>query len=902
MMPMNILWILWSEKRVRCTAPWRVRSCSLCKAFALALLAALLVIFPCHARDGLAPEFTAEERDFLATHPRMRVGVGLNFPPFQYVDEEKTGLVFKGMVSDYLTLLGERLGIELSPVMDISFEEALERGRRGEMDVYACIAETPERAEFLLFTKPYLEYPLVIIARDDSPFIGSIRDLQGKRVAITKPLVHYNLFLKHYPDLDVRFVFQADVPSEVAAVALGKADACVANLAVVSYLIKKNGWSNLRVAAPTPWKSNPLAMAVRADWPLLREILQKALDGIPPAEHDAISQHWIQLKLDQGLNWSALLRVLLPLAAAVTALMLFILAWNRRLMREIRRRKRAQQDLRAAEETYRNVFLNAQVGMFRTDIQTGMVLDANDAVARFVGYRDREEMLAAPFSMAERYVNPGDREKMTALLKAGREFTDFEAPFRRNDGTTILMRFSARLVPDKGWIEGVSVDVTRERQAQEALRESEDRLRVVTNATTDLLYEWEIANDRLEWFGPIDAVLGYEPGEIEQTIQAWAALIHPEDAARLADSVERHRTSVEPICETYRVRRRDGAWVWWEDMGTPTLDADGRPAKWIGSCTDITSRKRAEEELRFLGAITANMSDSIVATDTQFRIHYINHRAEQLYGYTIEELRGQTPDLFNAEPMAGEIQEEIYRRVSAGEIFQAESLNRRKDGSTFICEYKVTPLLDDQDKVHAYVGIQRDVTEAYRQREALRESEEKWRAIVTASPDGNVIAGMDMVIRYVSQKTIEMVGHREAEEICGRSLMEFVDAGDQGKAADLIGEMLKGHYSGASEYRIIRGDGTRVSVEINGEVLRNADGVAEQMFFTLRDITERKRAEEALREKLAELERMNHLMVGRENRMIELKAEVNELCRQGNLPERYAVPHQLVAELQQDKP
>jgi PAS domain S-box-containing protein len=129
----------------------------------------------------------------------------------------------------------------------------------------------------------------------------------------------------------------------------------------------------------------------------------------------------------------------------------------------------------------------------------------------------------------------------------------------------------------------------------------------------------------------------------------------------------------------------------------------------------------------------------------------------------------------------------------------------------------------------------------------LRESEEKRRALVTASPDGIVIAGTDMVIRYVSQKAIAMAGFREAEEICGRSLMEFVDAGDQGKAVYLTGERLKGHYSGTSEYRMIRGDGTRVFVEINGEVLRNADGVPEQMFFTLRDITKRKRAEEALK-------------------------------------------------------
>ena len=140
------------------------------------------------------------------------------------------------------------------------------------------------------------------------------------------------------------------------------------------------------------------------------------------------------------------------------------------IARDITERKQIEEQLRAAENTYRNIFLSAQIGMFRTDIKTGLILDANDAVAHFVGFRNREEMLAAPFSIAERYVNPGDREKMVALLKANGEFNDLVTTFRRNDGSTIIMRFSGRLIPDKGWLEGVSADITKERQAQDEIR------------------------------------------------------------------------------------------------------------------------------------------------------------------------------------------------------------------------------------------------------------------------------------------------------------------------------------------------------------------------------------------------------------------------------------------------
>ncbi|RPH87992.1 MAG: PAS domain S-box protein, partial [Deltaproteobacteria bacterium] len=163
------------------------------------------------------------------------------------------------------------------------------------------------------------------------------------------------------------------------------------------------------------------------------------------------------------------------------------------IVQDITERKQIEEQLRSAENTYRNIFLNTQIGMFRTDIQTGLKMDANDAVAQFLGFRNREEMLATPFSIAERYVNPGDREKMIALLKANGKFTDFEAPFRRNDGTTIIMRFSGRLILDKGWLEGVSADITKERQAQDAIHRLTAELEQRVDERTKELHKSQLA-------------------------------------------------------------------------------------------------------------------------------------------------------------------------------------------------------------------------------------------------------------------------------------------------------------------------------------------------------------------------------------------------------------------------
>jgi two-component system cell cycle sensor histidine kinase/response regulator CckA len=126
---------------------------------------------------------------------------------------------------------------------------------------------------------------------------------------------------------------------------------------------------------------------------------------------------------------------------------------------------------------------------------------------------------------------------------------------------------------------------------------------------------------------------------------------------------------------------------------------------------DLSERKQAEMQMRFLSAITENMNDSIIVTDTKGKIAYINKGAQKLYGYTLDELTGNSPDLFNIDPRADEIQKELYLTLAKGEIYHGEALNRRKDGSEFICDITVAPLTDERSNLSSYIGLQRDITE-----------------------------------------------------------------------------------------------------------------------------------------------------------------------------------------------
>lgn len=146
---------------------------------------------------------------------------------------------------------------------------------------------------------------------------------------------------------------------------------------------------------------------------------------------------------------------------------------------------------------------------------------------------------------------------------------------------------------------GISVDISDIKRIEFALRESEQRFKIAGQAAYDLIYEWDVASDSLTWFGDIDGMLGFDEGGISHSINSWLALIHPEDTEQLADAVEQHRSSTQPISYSYRIRHHDGSYRYWSDHALPLVTEAGRPYKWIGVCTDVTTQKLQQQELEF---------------------------------------------------------------------------------------------------------------------------------------------------------------------------------------------------------------------------------------------------------------------------------------------------------------
>ncbi len=288
----------------------------------------------------------------------------------------------------------------------------------------------------------------------------------------------------------------------------------------------------------------------------------------------------------------AVLKGLLYVAA--TAGMLYWL-----IHRDLDTVRLAEDALRQSEGHYRTLFETTLVGLGLAD-ESGNLLTFNHALLESGGYGRHD--LAKIKNLARLCVNGDEGEALLATARQQGFLHQREVQFKRKDNTTYTVLLSLTPIQMKdqlGWQVMVE-DITQRKQAEEVLRESEERLKLVLEGSNDGFWDWTVTTGVVRFSRRWAEMLGYRLEDIEPHVRTWERLIHPDDQPAVMQALDDHLEGRTPQYETeHRLLTRSGKWMWVSDRGkVVTQDEQGQPLRMTGVHTDITRRKQAEEEAR----------------------------------------------------------------------------------------------------------------------------------------------------------------------------------------------------------------------------------------------------------------------------------------------------------------
>lgn len=263
-------------------------------------------------------------------------------------------------------------------------------------------------------------------------------------------------------------------------------------------------------------------------------------------------------------------------------------------------RTRAMEELRTNEEKFRELAENIEE-VFWISNQTGDVLHYVSPAFETIWGRSCESLYENPMLWLEA-IHEEDRAQVREAMANQREGFNAEYRVVRPDGSLCWIADRGTVIRDDTGevvrVMGTARDITRRKQAELALRESEQRFQAISSAVSDVLWEWDLRSNTLWWSADVTVLLGCEAGELK-TPEDWNPWLHPDDRARVYHDVRQAISDRQKYWETeYRVVRRDGQVRHVEDHSCLLLDLEGTPTRMVGGLSDVTERKRHQQQLR----------------------------------------------------------------------------------------------------------------------------------------------------------------------------------------------------------------------------------------------------------------------------------------------------------------
>ncbi len=522
---------------------------------------------------------------------------------------------------------------------------------------------------------------------------------------------------------------------------------------------------------------------------------------------------------------------------------------SQRLRHNLLQLQASEASFKQSEDKFLRLITANLFGVAITD-QTGTIIQANDALLSLFGYT-QSDINTKSIRWAD--LTPSEYQaldqKATDELHRFGVYHPFEKEAYHKNGHRIPILTGGALL-DQGSTQAPHticfyLDLTEQKQTEHALRNSEERFRLATQALDGVVYDWDLQNKTIIRSEGLYKLSGLGPEAIPTDSTAWFERIHPADRPAIEAQIPAILASTSDRFEfEYRTWHEQGHWMNVLDRAYIVRNSQGQPLRVVGFCNNITARKQAEEALkrseRLYRAIGETIDYGIWVCDPNGKNTYVSESFLNLIGLTQPEYtkfgwaKVLHPDQREATAQAWQ------ECVHTGANWDREYLFRGVDGNWHPILGRGVPVRDEQGNILCWAGIHLDISRQKQVEAKLRSSEEHFRALIEHASDAIFIADIDGNYLNVNSSACQLLGY-PCEALIGQNVKNLIHPSQLPRLKATKQALLAGE-THVDEWQLRRQDGQFITVEISTKILPDRRWQA-----FVRDVSDRKIAEAALR-------------------------------------------------------
>jgi PAS domain S-box-containing protein len=528
-------------------------------------------------------QLTEEESAWLKEHPVIRIAPDPDTPPIEWFDENGG---YQGITAEFINLISKGLNVKFEIVRCKTWDEVLSKAKNREVDLIPAAAQTPERAEYMLFSEPYLVFSGVIITKSEKKNLSSSKKLNGKKVGVVSGYIWHKSLTRDYPEIDI--VPVDHISLGLRKVSTGEIDAFVGILPIAIHYIDKEGINNLVVAGETEFTTK-ISILSRKDWPLLNSIITKTLKAIPTGKKKEIINKWITLKSISLFANSTFWIITISMLVGGVLIVIIASLWNISLKKQVMLKTT---ELSESESKYKMLIENQVDMLVKVDLE-GRLLFVSPSYCKMFN-KTEDELLGKKFMpLVHEEDQKTTQEEMKKL---------FQPPYscyveqrgNTRDGWKWLSWMDSAVLDDNGQvieIIGLGRDISKQKESELKIARIAREWQSTFDATNDAI--WTLDKEHVIQRCNESSVKMFNTTYDELIGKKCWEIVHGTNEPVEDCPCERAQRTLKR--ETMELPSNE---KWFLITVDPILDDSGKFCGAVHIIRDITHRKKIENELK----------------------------------------------------------------------------------------------------------------------------------------------------------------------------------------------------------------------------------------------------------------------------------------------------------------